>query len=324
MLQNTAWYTSGKLCNNTTDDWIHFWHRLMHANRRTPSHVTLLLSFSHFSCIDFIYQDHFMSPLGCRVLRFEFSWGAVPPCICCDTPAFACSLNLTPFSLRLEKGASSRIDGVAIDDREVRSIDVRGNRLLLIDEFPANSTLVLLATWGCGLSLLLGRYNIESLLLGAAATLLGVTLASTNTECDTLLAWVGVIGVDVLCWSDGGVYELVRLATWVGRGRPPLLPSESLSKLDLTRSFAIFLTNTALSFSARRWMVSKRLWPRIPSASSSLVSQMLRTIRSKLSLTTAFLWLSFWRIPENKSGRARDVAIGELNRRSFCKGSSRL
>lgn len=59
-------------------------------------------------------------------------------------------------------------------------------------------------------------------------------------------------------------------------------------------------------------------------ASSSLGSHMLRTIRSKFNRTTAFLWLSFERMPENKSGRARDAATGELSRRSFCNGSSRL
>jgi hypothetical protein len=110
----------------------------------------------------------------------------VPPCAC-NPDDRDWSLNRTPFSLRVE-GGSSRIVGAAMDDREVRSIDVRGRRLLLREELPASSALVLLATCGCAPSLLLGRYNIESLPPEVPGPLLGVTLPSMKEDCDALLA----------------------------------------------------------------------------------------------------------------------------------------
>jgi hypothetical protein len=79
--------------------------------------------------------------------------------------------------------------GAAIDDRDVRSIEVRGRRLLLMDELPVTSELVLLTTCGCAPSPLLGRYNIESLPPETVGILLGVTLPSMKEDCcDALLA----------------------------------------------------------------------------------------------------------------------------------------
>ena len=123
--------------------------------------------------------------------------------------------------------------------------------------------------------------------LEPACNLLGVTLPSMNAEdCDTRLTCVGVIGTEMLCCNEGGVYELVRLPV-PSRGRPPLPLSDSLSKLDFTNSLAIFRTNTALSVSASRRIASKRGCSLI--SESSLGSHMLRTIRRRLSRPTAFL-----------------------------------
>ena len=63
-----------------------------------------------------------------------------------------CSLSRTPFSFRLDVG-SSRIEGAAIDDRDLLSIDVLGNLLLLSEA----SALVFRAIIGCPPSRLLGR-----------------------------------------------------------------------------------------------------------------------------------------------------------------------
>jgi hypothetical protein len=110
----------------------------------------------------------------------------------------------------------------AIEERDVRSIDVLGRRLLLTGVPLASSELVL-RTDICDPSRLLGRYSMESPFAGGTAILLGVTLPSMNAEdAKDRLACVGVIGVDALWCRDGGVYELVRLAIWPGRGRPPL------------------------------------------------------------------------------------------------------
>lgn len=197
-------------------------------------------------------HDHFISPLGARVLRFEFSCGAVPP-TGGDATDLDCSLSRPTLSLRTDD-ISSRIDGAAIDDRDARSIDVRGRRLLLAE--PAISELVLRCICNCGPSRLFGRYRI-SLPFGGAAIRLGVTLPSIKAEdADDRPICVGVSGADILCCSPGGVKELFRLAAR-GRPLPPL--SGSLSRLVLTSSLAIFRTRTALSFSARRWIASKSL-----------------------------------------------------------------
>jgi hypothetical protein len=93
---------------------------------------------------------------------------------------------------------SSLIEGVAIDDLDVRSIDVLGNLLLLRDVLLESSALVLRAICGWPPSRLRGRYRMP-LPFGAAFTRLGVTLPSMKAEdCDTLLTWVGVMGVETL------------------------------------------------------------------------------------------------------------------------------
>lgn len=129
-----------------------------------------------------------MSPLGCRVLRFECNCGAVPP-VAGDAPERDWSLvRRTPFSLLLDVGAdleSSLTDTVASEDFDLCSIDVRGSLLLLIEELLAISALVRRAIFGP--SLLAGRYSIESLLPDGAAMRRGVTLASTRDDCDERL-----------------------------------------------------------------------------------------------------------------------------------------
>ena len=67
-----------------------------------------------------------------------------------------CSLSRTPFSFRLDVG-SSRIEGAAIDDRDLLSIDVLGNLLLLSEALFDNSALVFRAIIGCPPSRLRGR-----------------------------------------------------------------------------------------------------------------------------------------------------------------------
>ncbi len=100
------------------------------------------------------------------------------------------------MSLRLDAGSLST-ETVASDDLEARSIEVRGNRLLLKEELLVISALVRRVI--CGPSLLRGRYTIESLPLEGTPILLGVTLPSMKADCDTRLICVGVIGIDALC-----------------------------------------------------------------------------------------------------------------------------
>ena len=95
---------------------------------------------------------------------------------------------------RREVVVSSWIEGAAIDDRDVRSIDVLGRRLLLAD--PAISALVFRCIGGP--SRLAGRYII-SLPFEGAAIRLGVTLPSMKAEdADARFTCVGVIGTDML------------------------------------------------------------------------------------------------------------------------------
>ena len=67
-----------------------------------------------------------------------------------------CSLSRTPFSFRLEVG-SSRIEGAAIDDLDLLSIDVLGNLLLLSDALFESSALVFRPIIGWPPSRLRGR-----------------------------------------------------------------------------------------------------------------------------------------------------------------------
>jgi len=98
---------------------------------------------------------------------------------------------------------SSLMLGAAIEEREVRSIEVRGRRLLLLA--LASSELVLRTDIN-GPSRLLGRYKIESPLLDGMAIRLGVTLPSMKAEdAEDRIIWVGVTGVALLLCSDGGV-----------------------------------------------------------------------------------------------------------------------
>lgn len=139
----------------------------------------------------FLYRaahDHFISPLGCLVLRFEFNWGAVPPGTCCVTEVLVWSRNRNPaVSLRL--GANSSLgDIVAREDLELRGIEGLGTLLFVNnDELPGISALVRLIICGCapGPSLLLGRYSTEESLPfepEGAASRLGVTLPSMNAD----------------------------------------------------------------------------------------------------------------------------------------------
>jgi hypothetical protein len=160
-----------------------------------------------------------------------------------DIADLDCSLGRPTLSLRVDD-VSSRTDGAAIDDRDERSIDVLGRRLLL-----AISKLVFRCVWICAPSRLSGRYRISPPFEGATI-LLGVTLPSTNAEDDDIRpTCVGVSGADILCCNPGGVKELVRFED---RGLPLVPMSVSFSRLVFTNSLAMFRTRTALSFSARR------------------------------------------------------------------------
>jgi len=117
------------------------------------------------------------------------------------------------------------------------------------------------------------------------------------------------------------VAELERLP---GLRLLTLIPSLSFISLDLISSPAIFRTNTAPSFSASLWIVSSRPYLLIRAPCSSLASQMLRTIRRRLSRTTALLDCSFRRMRWKRSGWARLNATGGLSRNSFCKGSNKF
>lgn len=66
-----------------------------------------------------------------------------------------CSRSRTPFSFRLDMG-SSLIEGAAIDDLDLLSIDVLGNLLLLSDALFESSALVFRAIIGWAPSRLRG------------------------------------------------------------------------------------------------------------------------------------------------------------------------
>lgn len=87
----------------------------------------------------FYLHDHFISPLGCRVRRFEFNCGAVPEGVGVPLDDFNGSF---PRALARTDEGSGRKEGAAIDDWAVRSIDVLGSRLLLNDVPFAISELV--------------------------------------------------------------------------------------------------------------------------------------------------------------------------------------
>ena len=113
-------------------------------------------------------------------------------------------------------------------------------------------------------------------------------------------------------------------------GRRPFLrllllkPNRSLVSFDLRSSPAMFLTRTAASNSASRWMASNSSYLSSKLPGSSLASQILLTILRRFTRTTALLDCSFCKIRENRSGCARLSAMGGLKCRSFCKGSSKL
>jgi len=141
----------------------------------------------------FIVYDHFISPLGARALRFEFSCGVVPP-EGGETSVLDCSLIRPTVSL-LTDDVSSRIKGAAIDDLVERNIEVRGRRLLFAE--PAISKLGFRCMCVSELSRLFGRYKISLPFVGGAMRL-GVTFPSMKAEdVDTRLACVGVRGADM-------------------------------------------------------------------------------------------------------------------------------
>ena len=110
-----------------------------------------------------------------------------------DAADLDCSFSRPALSLRIDD-VSSRTEGAAIDERDVRSIEVLGRRLLLAE--LAISALLFRCI--CGPSRLVGRYRI-SLPFGGAVIRLGVTLPSMNAEdADTRLTFVGVSGADML------------------------------------------------------------------------------------------------------------------------------
>lgn len=86
------------------------------------------------------HHDHLISPLGCLGFRLDESCGAVPLEAGEAATDLDCSRSFRPFSFLFF--VSSLTDTAASDDREPRSIDVRGSLLLAID--PVASTLVLL------------------------------------------------------------------------------------------------------------------------------------------------------------------------------------
>lgn len=139
----------------------------MKVNQVIPSYQFIPHSLTYnfaLSSEPHLSHVHFTSPLGARVRRFGLSCGAVPPKA--GEPAGRvsadrdCSRML--LSLRLDVASSllevdpSRADGAAIEDREFRSIEVRGKRLLF---GVLESSELVLRTPICGraLSRLFGR-----------------------------------------------------------------------------------------------------------------------------------------------------------------------
>lgn len=94
-----------------------------------------------------------------------------------------------------------------------------------------------------------------------------------------------------------------------------------------TSSFAISRTKMAGSDSAKRLIASRSPWAWIrgaPPPLSSVASQILRMIRSRLRRTTGFLVCSFWPTRLKSSGWASSAATGGDRRSNFCSGSSRF
>lgn len=133
---------------------------------------------------------------------------------------------------------------------------------------------------------------------------------------------VGVGGMDWLLRRLGGVVEELDLLP--GLRLLALIPNRSLDSHALMSSPAMFRTSTAPSTSASRSIASIKPYLLMTAPWSSLASQILRIMRSRFSRTTALLELSFCRMRENRSGRARLSATGGLSRRSFCRGSRRF
>jgi hypothetical protein len=99
---------------------------------------------------------------------------------------------------------------------------------------------------------------------------------------------------------------------------------ETCSSDDLIKSDAISRTRMAGSNLAVSEMMgcNPNVW--ISAPSSSLESQILRMILSKLRRTSAFLVRSFCAVRRKRSGCMRELAMGGLRRRSFCRGSRKF
>lgn len=100
----------------------------------------------------------------------------------------------------------------------------------------------------------------------------------------------------------------------------------TLASQDLCNSEASSLTRMAESLSDNCSITSYKPQVRTSEEASccSLASQILRTIRSKFSRTTAFLEMSFAAIRSNKSNRAKVAATEGLSRSSFPNGSRKF
>lgn len=161
---------------------------------------------------------------------------------------FESPLMRIPFSLLARIGSSlpSLIVGAAMEDRDGRRAAVRGKRLLLGADPLALSALVLRLK--IGPSRLLGLKILDSFASVLTPVRRGVTLPSMNAlDCERV-PWVGVLGVKIPDSKLGDVYGLfLRMLCLL---RAPLPLSLSRSTVDLTSSLAMFLTNTAPSFSA--------------------------------------------------------------------------
>lgn len=114
---------------------------------------------------------------------------------------------------------------------------------------------------------------------------------------------------------------VVLLLRSVGLLLDPLMPS--LSSLDLISWLANSLTRTRESFCNS--LIASRIPYRLSKPHrSSHASQMVESIRSRLTRTAGFVWLSFCPTRSNISGRASVVAIAGLRRNSFWRGSRRF
>lgn len=163
----------------------------------------------------------------------------------------------------------------SLADGRAKTPEFRGSLLLPVAEMlPPISPLTRRGSEDTGMLLpsrLRGRYTAESrsCVRGTADRRLGLAATSMYAPWEGRWACVGVMGMDAVEWSDGGVYmrlgpERERLDPTVDTDvtdmvdKVGIMLSGSPLICDLTSSDAKLRTSTAASFSARPWIASRR------------------------------------------------------------------